>query len=227
MKKPIIGISGNEYRTGDHTEPVLSYTQTCLVEAVEKSGGIPLILPVTSPNLAEKYASLIDKLILTGGQHVQPHLYGESKQIVSANYHQQRDLFDIALIKACHNKPILGICRGLQLYNVAYGGSLHQAIPKHWQDFDATIAQQAIRVASDSTLSFIYGKVATVNSFHRQAIKKLADQLTVTAICPSDGTIEAIEDTDKHFLGVQWHPELLFDTRDEEKKLFNFFIHEY
>lgn len=100
MKKPVIGISGNEYKTGDHTEPLLSYTQTCLVQAIEDAGGLPLILPATEPDLAKYYIHLIDKLILTGGQNVQPSYYHEERTIDSDNYLPKRDEFELALIRA-------------------------------------------------------------------------------------------------------------------------------
>ncbi|HEL2315819.1 TPA: type 1 glutamine amidotransferase [Streptococcus suis] len=146
MKKPVIGISGNEYKTGDHTEPLLSYTQTCLVQAIEDAGGLPLILPVTEPDLAKYYIHLIDKLILTGGQNVQPSYYHEERTIDSDNYLPKRDEFELALIRAAqeNQKPIFGICRGLQLYNVAQGGSLHQSISEHWQDIDGQEVSQQI-----------------------------------------------------------------------------------
>lgn len=136
MSQPIIGISGNHYKTGDHTEPLLSYTQTCLVNAIEDAGGIPLILPVTCPELAEQYMKLVDKLVLTGGQNVEPIHYQEKLLIDSSNYFPERDRFELALIEAAHHqeKPIFGICRGMQLYNVAQGGSLHQEVLGHWQE---------------------------------------------------------------------------------------------
>ena len=136
MSQPIIGISGNHYKTGDHTEPLLSYTQTCLVNAIEDAGGIPLILPVTRPELAEQYMKLVDKLVLTGGQNVEPIHYQEKLLIDSSNYFPERDRFELALIEAAHHqeKPIFGICRGMQLYNVAQGGSLHQEVLGHWQE---------------------------------------------------------------------------------------------
>ena len=136
MSQPIIGISGNHYKTGDHTEPLLSYTQTCLVNAIEDAGGIPLILPVTRPELAEQYMKLVDKLVLTGGQNVEPIHYQEKLLIDSSNYFPERDRFELALIEAAHHqeKPIFGICRGMQLFNVAKGGSLHQEVLGHWQE---------------------------------------------------------------------------------------------
>ncbi|NQQ32011.1 gamma-glutamyl-gamma-aminobutyrate hydrolase family protein [Streptococcus suis] len=228
MSQPIIGISGNHYKTGDHTEPLLSYTQTCLVNAIEDAGGIPLILPVTRPELAEQYMKLVDKLVLTGGQNVEPIHYQEKLLIDSSNYFPERDRFELALIKAAHHqeKPIFGICRGLQLYNVAQGGSLHQEILGHWQENSGNQPSQDLYFPIESQLSLIYAQEPTVNSFHRQAINKLAPSLEIIALSPDKQTIEAVQSTrDSHtFLGVQWHPELLYGERETENRLFDYIV---
>lgn len=231
MSQPIIGISGNHYKTGDHTEPLLSYTQTCLVNAIEDAGGIPLILPVTRPELAEQYMKLVDKLILTGGQNVEPIHYQEKLLIDSSNYFPERDRFELALIEAAHHqeKPIFGICRGMQLYNVAQGGSLHQEVLGHWQENTSIHPSQDLYFPIESQLSQIYAQEPTVNSFHRQAINKLAPSLEITALSPDKQTIEAVQSTrDSHtFLGVQWHPELLYGERETENRLFDYIVNQF
>ncbi len=230
MSQPIIGISGNHYKTGDHTEPLLSYTQTCLVNAIEDAGGIPLILPVTRPELAEQYMKLVDKLILTGGQNVEPIHYQEKLLIDSSNYFPERDRFELALIEAAHHheKPIFGICRGMQLYNVAQGGSLHQEVLGHWQENTGNQPSQDLYFPIESQLSQIYAQEPTVNSFHRQAINKLAPSLEIT-LSPDKQTIEAVQSTrDSHtFLGVQWHPELLYGERETENRLFDYIVNQF
>ena len=231
MSQPIIGISGNHYKTGDHTEPLLSYTQTCLVNAIEDAGGIPLILPVTRPELAEQYMKLVDKLVLTGGQNVEPIHYQEKLLIDSSNYFPERDRFELALIEAAHHqeKPIFGVCRGLQLYNVAQGGSLHQEVLGHWQENTGNQPSQDLYFPIESQLSQIYAQEPTVNSFHRQAINKLAPSLEITALSPDKQTIEAVQSTrDSHtFLGVQWHPELLYGERETENRLFDYIVNQF
>ena len=231
MSQPIIGISGNHYKTGDHTEPLLSYTQTCLVNAIEDAGGIPLILPVTRPELAEQYMKLVDKLVLTGGQNVEPIHYQEKLLIDSSNYFPERDRFELALIEAAHHqeKPIFGICRGLQFYNVAQGGSLHQEVLGHWQENTGNQPSQDLYFPIESQLSQIYAQEPTVNSFHRQAINKLAPSLEITALSPDKQTIEAVQSTrDSHtFLGVQWHPELLYGERETENRLFDYIVNQF
>lgn len=231
MSQPIIGISGNHYKTGDHTEPLLSYTQTCLVNAIEDAGGIPLILPVTRPELAEQYMKLVDKLVLTGGQNVEPIHYQEKLLIDSSNYFPERDRFELALIEAAHHqeKPIFGICRGLQLFNVAQGGSLHQEVLGHWQENTGNQPSQDLYFPIESQLSQIYAQEPTVNSFHRQAINKLAPSLEIIALSPDKQTIEAVQSTrDSHtFLGVQWHPELLYGERETENRLFDYIVNQF
>ena len=231
MSQPIIGISGNHYKTGDHTEPLLSYTQTCLVNAIEDAGGIPLIFPVTRPELAEQYMKLVDKLVLTGGQNVEPIHYQEKLLIDSSNYFPERDRFELALIEAAHHqeKPIFGICRGMQLYNVAQGGSLHQEVLGHWQENTGNQPSQDLYFPIESQLSQIYAQEPTVNSFHRQAINKLAPSLEIIALSPDKQTIEAVQSTrDSHtFLGVQWHPELLYGERETENRLFDYIVNQF
>lgn len=231
MSQPIIGISGNHYKTGDHTEPLLSYTQTCLVNAIEDAGGIPLILPVTRPELAEQYMKLVDKLVLTGGQNVEPIHYQEKLLIDSSNYFPERDRFELALIEAAHHqeKPIFGICRGMQLFNVAQGGSLHQEVLGHWQENTGNQPSQDLYFPIESQLSQIYAQEPTVNSFHRQAINKLAPSLEITALSPDKQTIESVQSTrDSHtFLGVQWHPELLYGERETENRLFDYIVNQF
>ncbi|HFU3734211.1 TPA: gamma-glutamyl-gamma-aminobutyrate hydrolase family protein [Streptococcus suis] len=231
MSQPIIGISGNHYKTGDHTEPLLSYTQTCLVNAIEDAGGIPLILPVTRPELAEQYMKLVDKLVLAGGQNVEPIHYQEKLLIDSSNYFPARDRFELALIEAAHHqeKPIFGICRGMQLYNVAQGGSLHQEVLGHWQENTGNQPSQDLYFTIESQLSQIYAQEPTVNSFHRQAINKLAPSLEIIALSPDKQTIEAVQSTrDSHtFLGVQWHPELLYGERETENRLFDYIVNQF
>ena len=110
------------------------------MEGVKDAGGIPIILPIGDQEMACHYISMIDKLILTGGQNVDPKFYGEPKTIDSDDYHLQRDIFELALIKEAikQKKPIFSVCRGTQLFNVAMGGTLYQDIEDHWQDCSAS-----------------------------------------------------------------------------------------
>lgn len=228
MSMPIIGISANE-RTEplDATTPSMSYALNGFVEAVQKAGGTPLILPIGTEEQAKQYVTMIDKLILTGGQHVLPQFYKEEKTIISDDYNLRRDLFELALIREAlqQKKPIFSVCRGTQLFNVALGGTLYQDIEHHWQEEAADVTSHQIVVAENSTLADIFGNHAHINSYHHQAIKDLAPGLEVLAYAADDQIIEAITTTtDQPYLGVQWHPELLFQTAEENLKLFEYVV---
>ena len=225
MAKVVIGITGNEKEI-----PAMSgikYTAVArdFSEAVIQAGGLPMIIPISQPDLAKDYIDSIDKLILSGGQHVVPHFYGEEKTIDSEDYFPERDEFELALIREAlrQNKPIFGICRGMQLLNVALGGTLHQAIDHHWQE-EMIGTSHSLQIRPNSRVSQLFRQGTSINSFHRQSIKDLASNLQVTARDPRDGTIEAYESQDYALLGIQWHPELLAETNQNNQKLFDYLV---
>ena len=229
MKKPIIGITGNEKSNPEAEFALMSYTAKGFVEGVTRVGGIPLILPIGNEEMARHYVSLVDKLILTGGQNVDPQFYGEQKAIESDDYLLERDLFELALIQEARlqNKPIFTVCRGTQLFNVAMGGTLYQDIEHHWQDSAAEYTTQRMVTEKDSILNEIYGDNASINSFHHQSIKELAPNLKTIAHDPEDDIIEAITTTDgTPYLGIQWHPEFLFGKRRRDTALFDYVVNE-
>lgn len=227
MTQPIIGITSNiEYNPEDRNFFQV-YVAKGYVEGVQKAGGLPLVLPIGSPELAGAYADTIDKLILTGGQNVMPHFYGEEKTIVSDDYSLARDEFELALIQEMlkRHKPIFSVCRGTQLFNVALGGTLHQEIKSHWQDLSAMYPTHTITLSTKTVLSDIFGESPNINSFHRQAIKDLAPNLEVVGYSTDDQIIEAIQSKDGYpYLGVQWHPEFMIDHREEDLKLFDYIV---
>ena len=226
MKKPVIGITGNENPHPDD-DLMMSYAAKGFVEGVKEAGGIPLILPIGDEEMARAYVSMVDKLILTGGQNVDPKFYDEEKTIDSDDYHLQRDIFELALIKEAiqQKKPIFSVCRGTQLFNVAMGGTLFQDIEDHWQDSTAEYTTQRLATEPDNILREIYGEISHINSFHHQSIKDLAPNLKVIAYDPKDNIIEAVMTTDQiRFLGVQWHPESLYENRPKDKKLFDYVV---
>ncbi|MGT2846520.1 gamma-glutamyl-gamma-aminobutyrate hydrolase family protein [Streptococcus massiliensis] len=229
MTKPIIGITGNERPHPDTTIARLSYTSDGFIRAVEKVGGLPLVLPIVDKSLAAAYVDTIDKLILTGGQNVLPQFYGEEQTIDSDDYLLERDEFEIALIKETlkQGKPIFAICRGTQLFNVVKGGTLHQDIPGHWQSEDANTLTQSLAVEQNSLLAKFVPTGSCINSYHHQALKDLGKDLRVVAYDPKDGIIEAIESTDNYpFIGVQWHPELIWEHEEPSLALFDFFVNQ-
>ncbi|WP_162011989.1 gamma-glutamyl-gamma-aminobutyrate hydrolase family protein [Streptococcus sp. S784/96/1] len=230
-KQPIIGIAANQRQVELDTLP-WTYVPSGFPNAIIEAGGLPLVLPINKPEMAKHYISMIDKLILTGGQNVNPAYYHEEKDPnAEDDYFRERDEFEIALVKEAilQKKPIFAVCRGMQLINVILGGSLHQNIPNHWQKEDADIITQTMTVTEDSLFSHIYETHTGINSYHRQAIKELAPALKVIASSPEDGIIEAVESTtpDLRYLGVQWHPELLvYSDKDHSQKLFDFIVNE-
>lgn len=173
-----------------------------------------LLFPVASLTDLEKVATMCDGLLLTGRKiDVNPKLYGEIpvKETFLSDYYKLEDELDFSLIRAFNrlNKPILGICAGIQVINVCFGGSLYQNICNHSTKDDLNI--HSIQIAKNSFLEKCYGSDSIeVNSFHHQAIKDVAENFKVTAFS-EDGIVEAIEY--KNILGVQWHPEQMKDIK--------------
>ena len=230
MTKPIIGITANVRPNPAHEDINWSYAPSGFVEGVHRAGGLAILLPVSDPSEAKTYISMIDKLILIGGQNVDPKFYNEENHASEDDFFLERDIFEMALIEEAtkQKKPIFSICRGTQLMNVALGGSLHQDIEHHWQDKPSDYLYHEMIVDENSKLAEIYGSETSINSFHHQSIKHLASDLRVIARDPEDNTVEAVESNtpDLRFLGVQWHPELLLDKREEDLKLFEYVVNE-
>lgn len=157
--------------------------------------------------------------MLSGGGDVDPRQFGQSPHPELGNVDEERDLFELALYHAAKLKgiPILGICRGIQVINIAEGGSLHQHLPalsgmqQHSQRNKDGTPVHAVRLEPNSTLAKHYGELSIrASSYHHQAIDKLGAELKATA-WTEDGVIEAVEGTGDNFvLGVQWHPEMSF-----------------
>ena len=225
MEKVVVGISGNIKELPARSGLPYDVVSRRLSDGVKEAGGLPIIIPVGSPDLAKDYISMIDKLILSGGQNVTPKFYGESKNIDSDNYSLERDEFELALINEAlkQNKPIFAVCRGMQLLNVALGGTLNQKVEHHWQkEFSGT--SQKVEILPDSRVSKLLSTGSWVNSFHQQSVKDLAPSLIATARDPRDGTIEAYESKNgAPILGFQWHPELLLE-KAESRRIFSYLV---
>lgn len=225
MKPVVIGITGNEKEIPAMSGITYDAVPRSLSEAVKSAGGLPIILPLGTPDLAKSYVSMIDKLVLSGGQHVDPSFYGETKEVDSQDYCLERDQFELALIQEAlkQDKPIFAVCRGMQLLNVALGGSLNQEVSDHLQEgFHGTSHQ--IETEPDSTLARFFGKGSHINSIHSQSIKTLAPGLVPTARDPRDGTIEAYESKKgASLLGLQWHPEFLLEDKGH-RRLFRYLV---
>jgi putative glutamine amidotransferase len=216
MSFPRIGISGvvRQWDEADRTGVNAAY-----VRAVLNGGGVPVILsPLMGSALAARALEGVDGLLLTGGEDVDPALYGASASEWLSPPSRERDLFELALFATARERrlPILGICRGIQLINVAMGGTLYQDIPaerpsgiQHRPDGRRDSRTHGIRLTPGSRAAQALGATEfSVNSSHHQAIRELASGLLATG-WTEDGLIEAAETANgSHWLlAVQWHPE--------------------
>jgi putative glutamine amidotransferase len=197
--------------------------------SIISSGGIPVITDYALINDIDQLMEVADGLLLTGGGDVHPKRFGEEIHEKTDLIYEDRDEFEMSLfLKAFEkNKPVFGICRGSQLINVALGGSLIQHIDLHLS-FEERFSQvHGINIEENSLLLDIIGQPRLgVNSVHHQCLGKVAEGLHVSAYS-DDGIIEAIEYRDKKFLiGVQWHPEILYENYEIHRKLFDRFISE-
>jgi len=231
--EPIIGITADSTFIDNRSYPEphkINFSPRNISKAVSMAGGLPIILPVNEPEIAKKYADLIDGLILAGGEDVSPELYGEdARRAIRATY-PKRDDAEVAIAKKVieNKKPILGICRGLQLLNVIFGGSLYQDLAenievsvKHIQETPSNHPIHTVSVNADSYMASFLSSEIFVNSFHHQIIRELGEGLRIAATS-SDGVIEAIEsvDEDKSIIAIQWHPENLYYKDKDHMALF-------
>lgn len=226
MAKIIVGITGNEKEMPAMSGIKYVTVARDLSEGVKQAGGLPIIIPIGKPELAKDYVDMVDKLILSGGQNVDPRFYGQEKEIESDDYSLARDEFELALIEEAlrQKKPIFAVCRGMQLLNVALGGSLHQSIQNHWQE-NVIGTSHSLEIRPNSRVSQLFQAGTQINSLHRQSIKDLAPGLVATAHDPRDGTIEAIESKGRHtILGIQWHPEFLAEKSPSNQRLFDYLV---
>ncbi len=195
--------------------------------AVEKSGGVPLLLPPMSGKSLERALETIDALVLiAGGRDYSPETYGEVSSPLINPLDPDRQEFDLRLTRRALKRrelPILGICGGMQLINIALGGTLWYDIAEQYPVQGQSVshrgkdqaAQHSVSLASESNLARIYRakKIGSVVSSHHQAIKELGKRLRIIGTA-DDGIIEAIEMLNRNFvIGVQWHPERGTDLR--------------
>jgi putative glutamine amidotransferase len=223
--RPLIAITTSELRRPEevcarpHGEPpkLEVALATLYPEAIERAGGIPVIVPLLRPDAIEGLLERVDGVCLPGGPDLQPSAYGEQPHPELGPTEPRVDAVELALVRAAdrRNLPILGICRGMQLLNVARGGTLHQHLPDvvgdhliHRQSEHGSVTTHHVETAPHSRLrATLGGPKLEVNSFHHQAVHTLGHDLAATAWAP-DGTIEAVEGSGGRLvLGVQWHAE--------------------
>lgn len=223
--RPIIGI------TTSMSESFIRMKRTYF-DAIFEAGGLPVFLPFSGGAAdAERYLSFCDGILFAGGGDVDPKHYGEAIKFDNVETVPMRDEFELTLAELIKNdtRPILGICRGEQLLNVAFGGSLYQHIDGHKQEEPG--AQNLRRaVVKEGTLLHKLAGTSEIftNTFHHQAVKDVAPGFVASAYA-EDGTVEAIEPenaltSERFILAVQWHPEMFFGTDETAKNIFNAFV---
>ncbi len=222
--KPIIGVSPLYDKEKESIWMLPGY-----LNAIIKAGGVPFILPLTCDNdVIKKSVERIDGLVMTGGQDVNPSLYGEKIHEKCGSISDERDNFEMILLEEAskQNMPMLGICRGLQIINVFFGGTLYQDLPleypseiEHRMKAPNNREEHKVKVEKDTILYSLMGEEIGVNSCHHQGIKKLGNMLKSSAFA-YDGLIEAFENKEKNIIAVQWHPERLYDQDNYNIRLF-------
>lgn len=228
--KPVIGINVDvEAGPPPHIE-----VQTTYIQAIQQSGGIPLLLPPMSDEDLEQIVSRLSGLLLIGGRDYCPSRYGQDAQPTIELTDPLREDFDFRLLATILNKtelPILGVCAGAQLLNIVRGGTLIQDIPTELPHSKVTHSSEdgwekgfhkhLVKIEKGTFLSQFYGSEVDVSTSHHQAVGKIGDGLKAVAYA-EDGIIEAIEMPDRPFtLGVQWHPERDIPT---SSRLFSGFV---
>lgn len=237
--RPLIGISCSMGQaiysmTQDNVPQLQHRLGDNYVKAVTEAGGVPVLLPNNlDVSTVEEIAAGLDGFLLSGGGDVDPVLFGQRATAQLGAVTPRRDDFELALTRYILNetdKPVLGICRGIQVMNVAMGGTLHIDLPSEGKlchsltMYPRNVRTHDVNVVPETRMEEIMGREGRVNSFHHQAIHEVADCFAVSAVSGDDNVIEAVElPGDRFVVGVQWHPEELTEY-PEAQKLFNRFV---
>ncbi|MSO54819.1 MAG: gamma-glutamyl-gamma-aminobutyrate hydrolase family protein [Rhodospirillales bacterium] len=232
MTLPVIGITVDSEEPGGYSKKPWYALRQNYAEAVSAAGGLPMLLPHCADR-AEDYLDRIDGLLISGGHFdVDPQLFGEASRHPTVKLKSARTAFELAITKGALDRdmPVLGICGGQQLLNVALGGSLIQHIPDevqgalaHEQPNPRDEPGHDVAITEGTLLHRVLGVTKLgVNSAHHQAAKAVSSAAVVNAVAP-DGVIEGIEAPGRRFcLGVQWHPE--YAINPAEARLFQAFV---
>jgi putative glutamine amidotransferase len=226
VKRPAIGIAIENPKK----EPEVFRLRDDYVRSVETAGALPLVFAPGRPEDASDLLDHVDGLLLTGGADVDPGLYGARPHPVLGPVFRERDDFEVALCREALRRdlPLLAICRGHQVLNVATGGTLYQDIPSeipgagaHDPDVERWQTAHDVEILPGTRLrEILRAERVAVNSFHHQSIRELGRELVLSARSP-DGVVEGVEMPRKRFvLGVQWHPESFWDHEPGFRPLF-------
>jgi putative glutamine amidotransferase len=227
VTRPLVGIT-----LGDGDEPGLHVMREDYVRSVEQAGAVPVVLPPVRPEDVPALLDRLDGVLLSGGVDVDPALYGQDRHPKLGRVNRRRDDFELALTREAlrRNQPILAICRGHQVLNVATGGTLIQDIASLVEgamDHDGRGPRcrrsHRVEVTASSRLREILGEDAlSVNSLHHQAVDRVGEGLVTAARCPEDGVVEGLEMPGRRFVvAVQWHPESFWNRPDSFQPLFD------
>lgn len=233
MTKPIIGISSGYVKLSEFSEG--DYAHKDYSSSLIKAGAVPLILPIVPGPSVDTYAALCDGFVLSGGCDVNPKFFDQDPTPGCGVFDTERDRAEFQLLQQAMKlgKPVFGICRGLQVINVALGGTLVQDISddidhpiQHTQKVSRKEGSHRVRIEKDSRLYQVLGEHETieVNSLHHQSVARLGAGLHAAAFA-ADGVIEAVDITEKGLIGVQWHPESMTAGGSELMlHLFEYFV---
>lgn len=229
MKKILIS-TGMLYAEDDKWNTLVPIAYS---EAIRRAGGVPVIVPnIANDDLIDSYVEMCDGFLFTGGVDINPRIYNEEMILETKKYSFERDEFELKLLEKIRdiNKPILGICRGMQLINSVYGGSLYQDMKtagfnlNHNNPQNITDGTHSISIEKDSIMFDIFGEETIVNSYHHQAIKDVADGFKVTSRA-KDGIVESMQWTGERYIHlVQFHPEMMIYRYKEFEKIFEDFV---
>ncbi len=240
-KKPVIAItsyyvSADEW---DYKRPRTRREQDVMMSTMDYSravfagGGIPVAAPVMGDDgYVEALLDRVDGLLLAGGPDISPELYGEQRSPACGVTVPARDEFELAMLERALSRgmAVFGICRGFQLINVYFGGTLYQdtdsqgcVFKKHWGFRNKNDIAHAVSLSGEMASEVFNAREINVNSFHHQAVKTLGDSLVVTALS-EDGLIEGFEHAGGlPLFGVQWHPEMMYDKYPCQGNIFTHF----
>lgn len=236
MKKPVIGITSDTgflEKSDKYLGLEINFSQKVFSDAIFQAGGIPHMLPMNAGEYAEDIMSVLDGLIIIGGHDVSPLAYNQEIRAKNGPTKPERDDNDTRLFKAAMENeiPVLGVCRGHQLINVILGGTLYQDLSEY-SEYSETVIQHdqqskpkelthKIKFVEDTYSSGLFEKQIWVNSVHHQMVDDLSPELIPTA-WSTDQIIEGFESKEETplIIGVQWHPEVLFEQHANQLGIF-------